>query len=221
MTRNKLLALLLLAWLVTAVTPVAAQTSDGRQELKLRLRTAAGAPVSNVEVELIRHYDQAPMGSRITNSLGEAVWYVAPFLEYEFILPEHIELDQNTVAQLGDMGFQGIGIRMGGDAPAVMGIVVADPSGQGPGSFAFIDASPDGLPSPVIIPDEADPDPGIDVAATATAPDIAETEQAAEGGATAEEDRYNWVSVLIWTVVVLAIVGLAIWLYPALRVLWE
>lgn len=219
-----LLLTLLPVYLLLAI-PAYAQTVE-RQELRLRVRTPSGLPVSNVEVALIRTADQAPMGNQITNAAGEAVWFLAPALEYEFILPDQIELDQNTVNQLGDMGLTGLGVKMGPinsgqPLPAiVVGIVLGNETAVAVGNYAFLDAAPqESIPVPVIIPAYEYPDEGESLDLVVLPDPITATP-----AAMSEDVPQTNKSVLWWVIAgmaLLLLVTVGIWLYPVLRVLWN
>jgi hypothetical protein len=236
------LACLVLAGLWGLVWPAWAQSAE-RQELRLRVRTIGGLPVAHMEVALVRTADQAPMGSRTTNAAGEAVWLVAPALEYEFLLPEEIWLDENTRNQLGDMGLGGFGVIAGPAnsdqslPPILVGIVLADETAVTGGDFAFMDAEPEGSPRPVLIPDghgqvgedgvgaagvDAPVQEGFEAGGSFIfeLPDAGTDEAAAELTAVdaARNGSGRWG---LWGLLLLVLAGgVVVWLYPTLRTLW-
>lgn len=140
-------------------TAHAQEVTDERIELRLRVRNPNGSPVVGFEIGLTRVWDNAPMGSRITDANGEAVWHVAPQMEFQYELPS--ELAETLVQELGEQGFTGLGVYTGWageitedtDAmqPILMGIVLSNQDGTGFGNFAYVDKTPDqSAPSPSI-----------------------------------------------------------------------
>lgn len=224
---------LLLALTALAAYPPGTVTAQADyQEVRLQVRTITGAPAANVAVNLVRVFDEAPMGMRTTDPTGQAVWFVQAGLEYVFVLPDDIQLDPNTRNQLGDMGLGGFGIIAGRannpnpPLPVTFALVLADETAVTSGSYAFMDANPTGNPEPIIVPENHPADPRETAVSDEAVeefiiqlptPEPEGLDLADDGDPVTEQFRWGW-----WLVaVLLLLLAVGIWLYPTLKQLWQ
>ena len=225
---------LLLALTALAAYPPGTVTAQADyQEVRLQVRTITGAPAANVAVNLVRVFDEAPMGARTTDPSGQAVWFVQAGLEYVFILSDDIQLDPNTRNQLGDMGLGGFGIIAGRannpnpPLPVTFALVLADETAVTSGSYAFMDANPTGNPEPIIMPEDHPADHTSETAVPdetveefiiqLPTPEPESLDLADDGNPVTEQFRWGW-----WLLaVLLLLLAVGIWLYPTLKQLWQ
>lgn len=219
---------LLLLFLAALPRPALAQDAGARQELRLRLRDAAGRPVTGVTVSLVRVYDGAPMGERVSGAAGELAWSLATGYEYEIVLPGHLRPHPELLHELGDMGLGHLAFRLGtaGAAPQppiTLGLVVAGADGRQAGNTLFWDRAPESpLPQPDVPAagdrDTGDQDTGDEDVAVILRPVPAATEVAPAAGSSA--GRGTAAAWLPWFLLLVAggiVVAAWLWLRPALR----